>query len=109
MASSTTIKGPMTKPVDFYVVRHIARDDWKDKNRKHDINPSVTDAFTDGFWAARDWAVAQMLERFKHAPEHHDEIRRLLGKDADPCSTCGNSGSYSRGGDGPNCPECGGS
>lgn len=26
-----------------------------------------------------------------------------------PCGTCRSTGSFSRGGDGPNCPECGGS
>jgi hypothetical protein len=67
----------------FYRARHKARNAWEDKNLKHNIDPSVTDAFTDGFWAARDWALKQMLERFKHAPEHHDELRRLLGVEED--------------------------
>lgn len=79
MVLSMTIKARMTKPLDFYVVRRVARDEWEEKNREHNIKPSVTDAFTDGFWAARDWALAQMLERFKEAPQHHDEIKRLLG------------------------------
>ena len=76
----------MSKPPHedvFDRARRSARDEWEGDCRNHNIDPSVTDAFTDGFWAARDWAVKQMLERFKGAPQHHDEIKRLLGVSED--------------------------
>ena len=66
---------------EFYMARHRARDKWEAEWRNLKGEPSLTDAYTDGFWAARDWCLRQMLDRFKGSPKHHAEIRRLLGLD----------------------------
>lgn len=84
MTMPVPTKMPDSPKDEFSQARRRARDQWEAEWVQRKNTPSMTDAFTDGFWAARDWCLERVLERFKDAPQHHDEIRKLLGVEPDP-------------------------
>jgi hypothetical protein len=46
--------------MNFDEAKRNMRTAWEQRLRAHGIVVSTTDAFTDGFWAARDWTLERL-------------------------------------------------
>lgn len=62
---------------NFTQARRIAKNAYSNEMRDHDITPSHTDGFTDGFYASRDWCW-EVMKRFIPA-DLHLEAAKILG------------------------------
>jgi len=50
---------------DVFVAKRQLRSMWACRNKDHNIHPSVTDAYTDGFYDGVAWATTRLLAEGK--------------------------------------------